>query len=304
MTGRVLVTGATGSQGGAAARALHRTGAEVLALVRDPDSPPARALAVEGIALVVGDLDDPIALDAACSGCTAVFSVQAAGKSEQRHGRNLVDAAHKAGVAHMVHTSVSATGWRAAHPEVTLGVELSRYWDNKESVEAMVRDAGFPVYTILKPAFMMDNFMAPKAAWLFPFLAHGELPVAVAPETAVALVSAADIGAAVVAAITDPRRFARVELELGGDLLTFPEIAETITRVTGRPVSASCVSAAEVDAKLGAASWSSTHVWLNSVGYAARPEHAAAYGLELSTFERWATAHADEVRAATARPRD
>lgn len=304
MTDRVLVTGATGAQGGAAVRALHRAGAEVQALVRNPHSPPARALAAEGVALVVGDLDDPLALDGACSGCTAVFSVQAAGGSEQRHGRNLVDAAHRAGVAHLVHTSVSATGWRAGHPEATVDDELSGYWDNKESVEAMVRDAGFEMYTILKPAFMMENFVAPKAARMFPFLAHGELPVAIAPETAVALVSAEDIGATVVAAITDPRRFARAEIELGGDLLTVPEIAEIITRVTGNPVSVSCLPAAEVDAEFGAASWASTQVWLNSVGYAARPRHAAGYGLELSTFEQWATEHVDELRAATVRPRD
>ncbi|MCH5675620.1 NmrA family NAD(P)-binding protein [Streptomyces sp. CME 23] len=274
---------------------------DVVALVRDPESQPARALAARGVPLVVGDLDTPSTLDVACSGCTAVFSVQAAGGAERRHARNLIDAAQRAGVAHLVHTSVSATGWRAARPEVDVDDTLRHYWDSKEDVEAMVRDADVDVYTILKPALMMENFVAPKAAWMFPLLADRELPVATAPSTAVALISAADIGAAAAAAIADPQRFAGAEIELGGDLLTFPEIAETITKATGRTVSVSCLSREEADARFGRASWASTQAWFDVVGYAARQRHAAPYDLVLTSFERWADQHRDELMAATER---
>ena len=115
----VLVTAATGRQGGATARALLAEGrTAVRALVRDPDAPRARALAAAGAELVVGDLDDRTALRAACAGARAVFSMQrpivtATGidfSKEVEQGRNLVEAALAEGVATFVHTATSGVG--------------------------------------------------------------------------------------------------------------------------------------------------------------------------------------------------
>ncbi len=298
---RVLVTGATGMQGGAVARALRNAGMDVAALVRAPEAAPARALAAEGVTLAVGDMEDSASLKAACAGRDAVFSMQPAPfadpDSERRQARALIEAARETGVEHMVHTSVSGTGWRERHPDVDAGVTRN-YWDSKEDVEAMVRKARFAAYTIFKPAFYMENFVAPKAGYMFPHLAEGELLTAAGPDTVLALVAASDLGAAVTAALTDRRRFAGAEIELGGDALTFPEIAAIITRVTGRPVTASCLPVPEVDARMGRRSWSATQAWLGPVGYPARPEHAAVHGLGLTAFREWADLHRDGLRAA------
>jgi len=300
---KVLVTGATGMQGGAVARALRHAGMDVAALVRTPAAESARALAEDGIALVTGDMEDPASLKAACAGRSTVFSVQPAPfadpDSERRQARHLVEAARETGVDHLVHSSVSGTGWRTSHPEVDAGV-LSNYWDSKEDVEAMVRDAGFPAYTILKPAFYMDNFVAPKVGRMFPHLAEGELVVATGPETELALICATDFGTVATAVIADRRRFAGAEIELGGDVLTFPEIAAVIAEVTGRPVSASSPSPEEVDARMGRRSWSASQAWLGQVGYPARPEHAAGHGFALTAFRQWADRHREELRAAVA----
>ncbi|MET7841368.1 NmrA family NAD(P)-binding protein [Streptomyces sp. NPDC005356] len=298
---RVLVTGATGMQGGAAALALHQAGLNVSALVRSPASAAARHLAETGIALRAGDLDDAGSLAAACAGHTAVFSVQPAPyadpNSERRQARNLITAAQEVGVQHMVHASVSGTGWRDRHPTVAAG-SAANYWDSKETVEELVRRAGFDAYTIFKPAFYMENFVAPKVGRMFPGLAEGELLVA-APLTAeLALLASADIGNAVLAAVTDRRRFTDAEIELGGDVVTFAEISEVLTSVTGRPISPVSLPAKEVDARLGRKSWSGTQTWLGSVGYPARPAHAAPYGLPLTTFQQWAEQHRDQLRAA------
>src|SRR5947199_8911673 len=116
----VLVTGATGKQGGAAARALLKAGIPVRALVRNPDR--ARAVRELGAELVVGDLHDPESLAPAMKGVRGVFSVQLPdmanldGDSEWVQGRNLVDAAREAGVAHFVHTSVSGAGQHRSAP--------------------------------------------------------------------------------------------------------------------------------------------------------------------------------------------
>ncbi|MEU1370916.1 NmrA family NAD(P)-binding protein [Streptomyces sp. NPDC005803] len=298
---RVLVTGATGMQGGAAALALHRAGLNLSALVRSPTSAAARHLAEAGIALRAGDLEDASSLAAACAGHSAVFSVQPAPyadpDSERRQAGNLITAAQEVGVQHMVHASVSGTGWREGHPVVAPG-STGNYWDSKEAVEELVRRAGFDAYTIFKPAFYMENFVAPKVGHMFPVLAEGELLVA-APLTAkLALLASADIGNAVLAAVTDRHRFTGAEIELGGDVVTFAEIAEVLTSVTGRRITPVSLPAEEVDARLGRRSWSATQAWIASVGYPARPAHAAPYGLPLTTFPQWAEQHRDPLRAA------
>ncbi|MCX0272842.1 NmrA family NAD(P)-binding protein [Nocardia zapadnayensis] len=302
----LLVTGATGMQGGAVARAAHQAGISVTALVRNPDTEPARALAAEGIRLAVGDLEDAASLHAACEGCSAVFSVQLPPTrdpdSERRQGSNLVRAAEKAGVRHIIHTSVSGTGWRTEHAHIDPG-PTANYWESKEDVEALVRAAG-PAYTIVKPAFFLENFVNPKARHMFPLLSRGELPVASAADTRVAVIGAEEFGSIVVTIVRDTERFAGAEIELGSDAVTFSEIAEIISTVTGRRVTAAHLSAPELDRLLGKRSWSPTQVWLDEVGYPARPEHAAAHGLELTTTAReWAERHRDELRAVT-EPRD
>jgi uncharacterized protein YbjT (DUF2867 family) len=303
-----LVTGATGMQGGAVARAMIRAGLRVAALVRSPSAASAQALAQEGIDLVVGDLEDADSLAAACTGRTTVFSVQQAPSprdpdAERRQARHLIEAAHQAGVQHLLHTSVSGTGWRALHPGVDPGPTRG-YWDSKEDVEMMVRDAGLPGYTIVKPAFFMENFIAPKAAGMFPLLAEGELLVATGPDTPVALIAASDFGSVVAAIATEAERFPGAEIELGADQATFPQIAHVLTEVSGRTIASSCRPAAEVDARLGGRSWSATQTWLDEVGYPARPEYAAAHGLRLTTgFRQWAETHRIALQAATT-PKD
>jgi uncharacterized protein YbjT (DUF2867 family) len=58
----ILVTGATGAQGGSVARhLLGRGGYTVRCLTRNPDSEKAGALQQAGAEIVRGDLDDPTA---------------------------------------------------------------------------------------------------------------------------------------------------------------------------------------------------------------------------------------------------
>ena len=68
----ILVTGATGQQGGAAAHHLLKRGWHVRALVRDPNKPGAQALANAGAELVQGDFDDRESLARAVDGAYGV----------------------------------------------------------------------------------------------------------------------------------------------------------------------------------------------------------------------------------------
>jgi uncharacterized protein YbjT (DUF2867 family) len=107
----ILVTGATGHQGGASARHLLANGWRVRALVRNPDDPTARALADSGVEVVQGDMIDRASLDRAMHGVYGVHSVQAYlpkdAAGEIRQGTNVADAAKAAGVQHLVYSSAA-----------------------------------------------------------------------------------------------------------------------------------------------------------------------------------------------------
>lgn len=290
---KVLVTGATGMQGGATVQALLRAGHPVTAFVRNPSSAPAQALAAQGVALATGDLDDIASLEAASAGHDAVFSVQLAGVdpadpgAEQRKARNIATAAKQAGVSQIIHTSVSATGWRSQHPGYELSDLFTAYWDEKEAAEDAIRQAGLDHWTIFKPAFYMDNYLPARWDIQSPGLSEGKLITATSPQTTLALICSADFGAAVAAAVADPGKFHEAEIELAGDALTHPEIADTLSKATGREITAISLSWEEQEQRLGAP-MADGQIWNNRVGYPARPHHAAHYGLTTTTFEQWA----------------
>ncbi|OKK00318.1 NmrA family NAD(P)-binding protein [Amycolatopsis sp. CB00013] len=290
----VLVTGATGRQGGATARALLAAGVPVRALVRDP----ARAKAVEalGAELVVGDLHDVESVIRAAKGARAVFSVQMPGMNEDgfdfagevTQGVNLIEGAKAAGVPQFVHTSVSgagqhveADGWaegRWASMEPTLGA--------KAAIQDRLREAGFPRWTLLKPGFFMENFL-PDMKFLFPRGVDGGLVSVIKPSTSLSLAAVDDIGTAAAAAIAEPDRFAGVELELASDFLTMTEIAEVLSGALGTRLTAPNMTVEQAVAA-GMPPMGASHEWLNVIGQPGRPEFARDLGIPLTGFDGWA----------------
>ncbi|WP_405582806.1 NmrA family NAD(P)-binding protein [Streptomyces sp. NBC_01190] len=295
----VLVTGATGRQGGATARALLTAGVPVRALVRDPGSARAKAVEALGAELVLGDLHDRGSVVRAAEGARAVFSVQMPAMTEDgfdfegevAQGVNLIEGAKAAGVTHFVHTSVSgagqhtsAPGWaegRWAPMEPTLGA--------KAALQERVRAAGFPRWTLIKPAFFMENFL-PSMAFLFPRGIEGGIVSVLKPTTHLALVAADDIGKAAAAAVTAPERFDRVELELAGDYLTMEQIADVLSRTLGTHLAAPDMTVAEA-LTAGMPPMGASHEWMNAAPQPARPQFAQALGIPLTPFAQWARQH-------------
>lgn len=226
-TSYVLVTGATGQQGGGTARALLARGIRVRAFVRDPDSAPAAALLRLGAELFVGDLGDRAALEAAARGTDGVFSVQpSAGQpgsglaidDEARFGRNVADAARAAGVRHLVYTSLAGV-----FPDT--GVD---HFDSKWEIEQYVHALGVP-FTIVRPATFCELLTWPQF-----YALPGVLSFFFPPEARVPLIAAEDIGALAAVVFASPDRYAGRTVELAGELLTGPEIAAAISHATGR----------------------------------------------------------------------
>lgn len=298
--GRILVTGATGAQGGATVDALIEQGFQVRALVRDETSDAAKTLARRGASLVTGDFDDCSSLDAAVAGMDGVFSVQLPPTAddpdrEVRTGRHLVEAAKSASVSSFVHTSVA----RADEHLSFVGWQENRwsrgYWESKAVMNDLVRAAAFPHWTILKPAFMMDNFVQPKVKGMFPLLSSGVLETAMAENVRLDLIAAEDIGWFAAAAFADPARFDREEIPLAAEALTMTEVAGTISRVSGRTVTARSLSADEMVQRGANPGLVSSQEWANVEGYRVDIASLKYWAVPLLSFEIWLRKHAERL---------
>ncbi|TQM32965.1 NmrA/HSCARG family protein [Nocardia bhagyanarayanae] len=295
----VLVTGATGKQGGATARALLAAGVRVRALVRDPATDRAKAVEALGAELVIGDLHDRDSVIRAAEGARAVFSVQmpavtAEGfdfEGEVTQGINLIEGAKAAGVPQFVHTSVAGAGQHTETPGWADGrwAAMEPTLSAKSAIQDRVRAAGFPHWTLLKPGTFMENFL-PSTAYMFPRGIAGGLVSVINPETRLSLVAVDDIGRAAAAAITEPERFDRVELELASDYLSMTEIAETLSRALNMRLAAPDMTEEQALAA-GMPSFAAALEWLNVAGQPGRPQYARDLGIPLTSFEEWTQRH-------------
>jgi uncharacterized protein YbjT (DUF2867 family) len=139
----ILVTGATGNTGSGLIPTLLAAGARVRALVHTAGK--AEALRKQGAEVVVADLGDPSAVDAAVAGVDRIYMCLFNGPEQATHGKNLIAAARKAGRPHVVHHNAS-------------GSDRSRIIRDIAEVESALRASGLP-WTILRPTFYLQNTM-------------------------------------------------------------------------------------------------------------------------------------------------
>ena len=221
----ILVTGATGRQGGATARHLAADGWTVRAMTRDPSQPQARLLAEMGIEVVRGDLDDADSVVRALEGIYGVFSVQSYAEhgptGEVRQGISLADHALKAGVQHFVYTSVGGA-------DRCKGVA---HFETKWQIETHIRRIGLPA-TILRPVAFMESFTFP---FFQTMLCSGILP---SPqlEGKWQVIAVDDVGRIAASIFRDRNAFLGEEIEIAGDEMSLDEAADVFGRVIGRPV--------------------------------------------------------------------
>jgi uncharacterized protein YbjT (DUF2867 family) len=222
----VLVTGATGRQGGAVARHLAGRGWKVRALTRDASKPAARALADLGAEVVEGDLKDPTSVSRALAGSYGVYSVQDTWEhgpeSEIQQGKLLADAAQAAGVQHFVYSSVGGAERHTGVP----------HFESKWQLERYIGGLGLRT-TVLRPVFFMENLLSPdnRAGIL-----GGALSLPVHPDTRLQMISVDDIGAFAALAFDAPDEWGGKALELAGDEMTMGQYAEKLTGAVGRQV--------------------------------------------------------------------
>lgn len=280
----ILVTGATGHQGGAALRKLRERGFPVRALTRNPDDEKARSLVGHGTEAVRGDLDDPASLTRALDGVYGVYSVQASSAGpevEIRQGTALADAAKRSRISHFVYSSVGSADRRTGIP----------HFDSKFRIEEHIRGTGMR-HTIFRPVFFMENWLGMREP-----IEQGQLALPLSPETRLQMIAVDDIGAFVAMAFEKPGHWQGRAVDIAGDELSMTEVAERFGRIIGREVAYRQVPWEEWEKRAGE-EMTKMWRWFEDVGYnvdisALRQEYPALMG-----FDRWLSLHWTQRRAA------
>jgi uncharacterized protein YbjT (DUF2867 family) len=274
----ILVTGATGKQGGAVARELLARGYRVRAMTRKPNEENAQALAKLGAEIVQGDLDDAASLAEALRGAWGTFAVQntweAGVEREEEQGKRFAQVARQAGMRHFVYSSVGSAHRNTGIP----------HFENKWRVEQTVRSLKFPSYTILRPAFFMENFLSP---WFKPAIDQGKLTVGIKPTTVLQMIAVEDIGKYGAWAFDNYRKLNGRAIDIAGDAKTMAETARIISEAAGRKVEFVPTPIEEV--RKFSEDFAIMLEWFDAVGYNADIEDMAKEsGIPPTTLAQWA----------------
>ncbi len=226
-----------------------------------------------------GDLENRASLDQALERVHGVFSVQNFWENgyerEVQQGKTLADAAKAAGVRHVVYSSVGS-----AHRKTGIS-----HFDSKWEVEEYKRQINLP-YTILRPVFFMQNWEMMREQ----ILENGTLAQPLDPDKPFQQINAEDIGVFAVLAFENPDEWLGREVDLAGDELTMPEMAETLSQVTGREISCYQVPWNQFREQRGE-EIAIMYEWFNEVGYEADIMALRSEYPELTDLERYLHDH-------------
>src|SRR5918993_1578494 len=171
----IVVTGATGTQGGGLVRAIladPNSGFAVRAVTRDPNKDKSKELAGAGAEVVKADLDDVESLKKAFAGAHGVYAVtnfweHFSAEKEKAQAKNIAEAAKAAGVKHVIWSTLEDTRkfMPADDKRMPLLQEKYRVPHFDAKAEANAYFSGLPV-TYLVTSFYWDNLylfgLAPK----------------------------------------------------------------------------------------------------------------------------------------------
>jgi uncharacterized protein YbjT (DUF2867 family) len=242
----IVVTGATGAQGGGLARAILADpggGFRLRALTRDVGSEKARALAKAGAEVVAADVDDAESLRRAFRGahgayCVTFFWEHMSPDREKAQALHMAEAAKDAGVKHVVWSTFEDTRLSVPLTDGRMPTLQGRYkvphFDAKAEADVYFRERGLPT-TFLLTSFYWDNLihfgMGPKKgpdgrlAFVLP-MGDKKLPG----------IAAGDIGACAYGIFRRGPEFVGRTVGVAGEHLTGAQMAATLSRALGQEV--------------------------------------------------------------------
>jgi NAD(P)H dehydrogenase (quinone) len=231
----LLVTGATGKLGHHVLTQLRAQAPHlpVCALVRDVAR--AKTLAQIGVELRVGDYNAPAQLQQAMAGVSRLLLISSSdmGHRQAQH-KAAIEAAKAAGVQHLVYTSL-------LHADSSALTVLAA---DHTQTETAIRNAQIP-HTFLRNGWYLENYTENLA----PALQHGAI-LGCAGAARICAAARADYAAAAVAVLTQDGHVGKT-YELAGDAsFTMDELAQTVSRASGRPVAYQNLTEAEYEKTL------------------------------------------------------
>lgn len=234
-----LVVGASGLLGGTITRLLLEQGSAVRILQRG--NPAYQAWIEAGAEGVQGDLKDRASLEHVCKGIDIVITTATAAlrggedtfESVDRRGTmNLIDAAKAAGVKQLIYVSAYASDPASPAP-------LLQY---KAECEQHLCASGL-AYTILKPDIFVEVWVGAVVG--IPLRAGEPVTLVERGSKRHSFVSVSDV-AAVAVAVAGHAAAHNEEIAVGGSpAVSWTQIAETVGRVTGRPLNVRYVGLGE-----------------------------------------------------------
>ena len=275
----ILVTGATGRQGGSVYRHLQKKGFRLRALVRDTNSNQARRLIGSGQEVFQGSFDNSDSLVRAMTGVYGVFSVQSYTAREMEQGVAVIEAAKRRNVSHFVYSSVGAADEETGIP----------HFESKIKVEEHLRSSGLQ-YTILRPVFFMEN-------WQRGFgesIRNGQLQQPLSPTTRLQMVAVDDIGAFAALAFEHPGQWKNRLLSLAGDELSMQQITEAFSRRSAKDLTYVQVSWDQFEKNMGRDLTIMYH-WFQENGFHFNIDEVRREYPLTHDFNRWLDAYWDRT---------
>ncbi len=216
---KILVTGATGQQGGALARLLLQKKHTVYALTRNNQSAAAQDLRNKGANIVKGDLDDSDSLKHVVKDVNSIFLMgtpfEDGTEGEIRRGKLMADIAKENSVEHLVYSSVANADKNTSIP----------HFESKYKIEQHIKNLGIP-HTIVGPTFFMENLLGPG-------LEQGQLALPLSPSSILqqsALQNIAEFSALV---LERRKPFLGKRIDIASDEVTGEQAAEVLSNVLG-----------------------------------------------------------------------
>ncbi len=214
----ILVTGPTGTVGSALLPLLVDAGVAVRVLAHSPAS--RERLEALGVEVVDGDLDQPTSIERAMEGCDRAFLLSPPHPDQVTREQAAIDAAGRAGVAHVV--ALSVMGASRSSP-----VAFAR-WHGEIDDHLMASGLS---WTILRTSGFMQAHLLPVATVAAEGAWYG-----MTGDGTSAYVDIDDIASVAAAVLTTAGHEGRVYELTGPASLTLPEAARVLADVLGRPV--------------------------------------------------------------------
>ena len=238
---RLLISGATGKQGGALIDILLARSSqpfELYAITRNKNSKASKLLAKQNVNLVEGDLDNVNVLFAQVpSPVWGVFSVPILDKGikkEEKQGKDLTRASVEAGVSHIIFTSTDRGGQdQSEHHPTEVPHFASKHRIEQDIKAAAAASNGQLTYTFLRPvAFfsnVTNNFIG--RAFVSIWRLNGL-------DRKLQMISTKDIGNVAAEAFLNAsnQRYRNKSISLAGDALTPNDAARIFKEETGQDI--------------------------------------------------------------------